>query len=302
MNAMNGHARDTALTLAPFPSLRQEGPVLEWPQPPAGPATETAATAAAEAPARKRRAWPLAAIAAPAAVAIWSGWVGLGAMCGFGLVQPLPGIVPWHLNTAITLPVGIESYGAYALYVWLGESGTGRKTRKFARRSAIGAGVLGCLGQVAFHLMAAAGWARAPWYVVMLVACLPVITLFFAATLTHLIRGDGGDDMTADPVTPVVEPADDSSDDSADDTDALPDPPSPPTDDEPEDDSDGDNTPPLPPPPGPPNPRQPRAAGRAKAVAILKRNPGLSDADVAKRAGVSERTVQRARSELAVPK
>ena len=60
--------------------------------------------------------WPLLLIAAPAAVAIWSGWVGLGGMCGFGLVYPLPGIVPWlHVNTAITLPVGVEAYGAYAL-------------------------------------------------------------------------------------------------------------------------------------------------------------------------------------------
>jgi len=41
--AVNGHARDTALTLAPFPTLRQEGPTLEWPQAPAGPAVPTAA-------------------------------------------------------------------------------------------------------------------------------------------------------------------------------------------------------------------------------------------------------------------
>lgn len=32
----------------------------------------------------------LAAIAAPAAVSIWSGWVGLGAMAGFGPVDMLP--------------------------------------------------------------------------------------------------------------------------------------------------------------------------------------------------------------------
>jgi hypothetical protein len=50
-------------------------------------------------------------------------------MCGFGLVQPLPGITDWHLNTAITLPVGVESYGAYALGAWLfpGTSATVRK-------------------------------------------------------------------------------------------------------------------------------------------------------------------------------
>jgi len=41
-------------------------------------------------------------------------------MCGFGVIHPLPGI--WdalRLNTAITLPVGVEAYGAYALGAWL---------------------------------------------------------------------------------------------------------------------------------------------------------------------------------------
>ena len=35
---------------------------------------------------------------------------------GFGLVSPLPGIWPsLHLDTTITLPVGVEVYAAYAL-------------------------------------------------------------------------------------------------------------------------------------------------------------------------------------------
>jgi len=132
--------------------------------------------------------WPLLLIAAPAAVAVWSGWVGLGSMCGFGVIHPLPGILDSaRINTAITLPVGVESYGAYALYVWLAGNGSAA-ARTFAKRSAIGALVLGCLGQVAFHLLAAAHWTVAPWPVVMLVACLPVVTLSFAAALVHLTR------------------------------------------------------------------------------------------------------------------
>jgi hypothetical protein len=135
--------------------------------------------------------WPLLLIAAPAAIAVWSGWVGLGSMCGFGPVNLLPGVGGgFHLNTAITLPVGVESYGTYALFAWLAMKDLGDRTRDFARKSAIGALVLGCLGQIAYHLMAASGWTRAPWFVVMLVSCLPVVTVYFAATLTHLILGD----------------------------------------------------------------------------------------------------------------
>ena len=144
------------------------------------------------------RRWPLYLIAAPAAVAVWSGWVGLGGMCGFGVVAPLPGILPgFHIDTAITLPVGVEAYGAYALGAWLAPVNNVNSTainnvnstaRTFARRSAIGALVLGMLGQVVYHLLAAAHAARAPWPVVVLVSCLPVVTLGFGAALTHLLR------------------------------------------------------------------------------------------------------------------
>ena len=134
--------------------------------------------------------WPLLLIAAPAAVAIWSGWVGLASMCGFGIVHPLPGIFDSvRINTAITLPIGVEAYGAYALWVWLSGRGSD-STRTWARNSAFGALALGCLGQVAFHLLAAAHWTEAPWPVVVAVACLPVVTLAFAATLIHMTRAD----------------------------------------------------------------------------------------------------------------
>ena len=41
---------------------------------------------------RTVRSWPLLILAAPAAVAVWSGWVGIGQMTGFGEMHPLPGI------------------------------------------------------------------------------------------------------------------------------------------------------------------------------------------------------------------
>ena len=102
------------------------------------------------------RRWPLFLIASPAAVAIWSGWVGLGGLCGFGPIHPLPGIADgFTLNTAITLPVGVEAYGAYALRAWL-TPGVAERARAFARKSAIGALALGMCGQVIYHLLDAA--------------------------------------------------------------------------------------------------------------------------------------------------
>jgi hypothetical protein len=61
--------------------------------------------------ARAVRSWPLLVLAAPAAAEVWSGWVGIANKTGFGLVSPLPGIWPsLHLDTSITLPVGVEAY------------------------------------------------------------------------------------------------------------------------------------------------------------------------------------------------
>ena len=111
---------------------------------------------------RPVRRWPLLLIAAPAAVSIWAGWVALGAMCGFGIVTPLPGILDHvRIDTAITLPVGLEFYAAYALGAWL-RPGTPGAARRFARWSAIGALLLGMSGQAAYHLLAAFHVARAP--------------------------------------------------------------------------------------------------------------------------------------------
>ena len=78
------------------------------------PATDR--SAAVPAYARTVRSWPLLVLAAPAAAEVWSGWVGIAQKTGFGRISPLPGIWPsLHLDTAITLPVGVEAYAAYAL-------------------------------------------------------------------------------------------------------------------------------------------------------------------------------------------
>jgi hypothetical protein len=138
------------------------------------------------------RSWPLLVLALPAAVTIWSGWVGIGEMTGFGLVHPLPGIWnSFHLNTAVTLPVGVEAYAAYALRAWLSElASVSYRTRRFARRSAIGSLLLGMAGQVAYHLLSQARTAHAPWGITTAVSCLPVLVLGMGAALAHLLRAD----------------------------------------------------------------------------------------------------------------
>jgi hypothetical protein len=133
------------------------------------------------------RRWPLFLIAAPAAVAIWSGWVGLGELCGFGPVRVLPGISDLTINTAITLPIGVEAYAAYALGAWMSPSSP-PQARRFARWSALGALAYGMAGQIIYHLLAASHAAAAPWPVVVVVSCMPVAVLGLAAALTHLLR------------------------------------------------------------------------------------------------------------------
>ena len=117
--------------------------------------------------AKTLRSWPLLVLAVPAAAEVWSGWAGIAQKTGFGMVPLLPGI--WsslHLDTAVTLPVGVECYAAYALRAWLAAGhAISDRTRRFARRSAIGSFALGMAGQVAFHLMDQDRITRAPWVI-----------------------------------------------------------------------------------------------------------------------------------------
>ena len=163
------------------------------------------------------RRWPLWLLAAPAAVSIWAGWVGLGQMCGYGVVHPLPGIADeFALNTAITLPIGMEAYAAYALGAWLSPRRLRPTARKFAKRSALASLGLGLLGQGAYHLLETLDYVKAPWPVVLFVACLPVLVLGAGATLHHLLSTDTEDEVEQDnrpavtaeaEVTPVPAPA-----------------------------------------------------------------------------------------------
>jgi hypothetical protein len=65
----------------------------------------------------------------------WCGWVDIAQKTGFRPVPLLP--IIWsspHLDTAVTLPVGIECYAAYALRAWLAAGhAISDRTRRLAR-------------------------------------------------------------------------------------------------------------------------------------------------------------------------
>jgi hypothetical protein len=181
--------------LADFPAAQAgprawRGPGNRGPGPAAVPAADQ--SGAVRDHAKTLRSWPLLVLAVPAAAEVWSGWVGIAQKTGFGVVPLLPGI--WsslHLDTAVTLPVGVECYAAYALRAWLASGhAISDRTRRFARWSAICSFALGMAGQVAFHLMDQDHVTRAPWGITTLVSCLPILVLGMGTALAHMLRED----------------------------------------------------------------------------------------------------------------
>lgn len=141
------------------------------------------------------RGWPILIVAASAFVAVWSGWVGLGKMTGFGTMDLLPGFTRegggalLSINTAIALPLGIEAYAGYALRSFLNGRGS-RRTRIFAAISGFTALILGAFGQVAYHLLANSGQTKAPNEVTIFVSCLPVFCIGAVSILHYLLSMD----------------------------------------------------------------------------------------------------------------
>jgi hypothetical protein len=182
-----------AVTAGARPVIAADDPGMRGPFPTraSGPGAADRSPAAVR-PGRTVRSWPLLVLAAPAAAEVWSGWVGIAQKTGFGLVSPLPGIWPsLHLDTTITLPVGVEAYAAYALRAWLATGhAVSARTRRFAKWSAIGSFALGMAGQVAYHLLEQAGVTRAPWAITTIVSCLPVLVLAMGTALAHMLRAD----------------------------------------------------------------------------------------------------------------
>src|SRR5690606_23752631 len=135
-------------------------------------------------------AWPLFLLSLPAFVSIWGGWVGMGRLTGFGPINLLPGIADLTVDTAITLPIGLETYAAYSMYAWLAAAHLSTSTRRFAKWSALGSLVLGMAGQAAYHVMASQGTVKAPVEIVIVVSAIPVIVLGLGTGLAHAMRKD----------------------------------------------------------------------------------------------------------------
>jgi hypothetical protein len=94
------------------------------------------------------------------------------------------------INTAIVLPVGIEAYGGYALRTWLSSAALSGRTRSYAGWSALVSLMVGGGAQVASHLLTASGITIAPWWVTVVVSCVPVAVLGLATGLATLVRQD----------------------------------------------------------------------------------------------------------------
>lgn len=177
------------VTLAPEPVTLAVEPTPAEPEPAPVASTPPAATDS-EPPIR--RGW-LVLLALPAFVAVWGGWVGLGGFAGFGPVDLLPGMpIHWTVNLAITLPAGMEVYAVIGLRVWLSARTRSQRTRRFAMFSTLAALAIGCSGQVAYHVLARPPHS-APMFVVVCVACLPVLVLGMGAALFHLVGEDQRD-------------------------------------------------------------------------------------------------------------
>ena len=187
----NGHRIAAEPSKAPDTGEDTREPAEQSPGDGAGEASSEVAPVVDPGVGRRARVprWPILLIALGAFVSIWGGWVGLGKLAGFGPVQLLPGIVDeFVINSAITLPLGVEAYAFYALWVWLApaEAQVPARARRFACWSSIAALGLGLFGQATYHLLITAGAERAPDAVVVFVSCLPVLVLGAGAALAHL--------------------------------------------------------------------------------------------------------------------
>jgi hypothetical protein len=290
MTIMNGHGHDApAVTMVPF-TVRQAGPVSAWPpRQDEAPAKAVRNAVDGDRVIRTLTAVVVLAVAAIAAIVSYSHIYALGR--GHGQDG----------TAARLLPLSVDGLIAAASLVMLHAARNDITMRKLSLSRimlALGVGAT-VAANVAYGLPF--GWLGA------VVSAWPAVAFVGSVEMAVKFVRDARAVATATAGGTTASVADggldgDSRDDKNDDSQPPPDPPNPPPDDDKNDDKDDDKNPPPPPPPDPPNPRQRRQSGRARAAAILSRNPGLTDAELARKASVSERTAQRARSDVQRPR
>lgn len=148
------------------------------------------------------------AVAVAAAVLSFSALAGLAELAGVSGAVPLPAGGGFRL--AWLLPIAVDAYAVTATRVWLRTAGTVR-TRRYARRNAIGAIALSVAGNAAYHALTAAGVTsladvRAGWVVVVAVSAVPPVMLGLVGHLHALVSEDHRPTPAASPAAgPVAE-------------------------------------------------------------------------------------------------
>ena len=233
----------------------------------------------------------MSAVAVAAAVLSFSALSGLAVLAGVAGAVPLPGTVA-GFRLAWLLPIAVDAYAVTATRVWLRADADDR-IRTYARRNALGAIGLSVAGNAAYHALSAAGVStlatvRAGWLVVVAVSAVPPVILGLVGHLHALVTTHTGQPAPV-AVPPVVAPASTPDTDTGPDTAPVAEPVTGP-------DRNADTTPAT-------EARRTRTRRRsarpvgvgtaAKVARLRERHPDLPVAELARRAGVSDRTVRR---------
>lgn len=206
------------------------------------------------------------------------------AVTSFDALDGLAGAAGWSREVRPALPLIVDVLAAVSTRAWLSGSAPG-EARRFAKRAALFSIMLSMAGNVAFHLLAA-GWLRPSVGLVIGVAMVPPVGLAASAHLVAVLR-------SAAPA-PVMETAAETAADPAPVSALVSGPASEPapvvvatvpdmtTDTNPA-----------------PKPPARRADTAAKVAKLRQRHPDASAAELARRLGVSDRTVRRHLAALA---
>src|SRR5438067_844006 len=131
-----------------------------------------------EQPAPRRDLWVSLGLSVSALSALVSSFSGL---------RSLALLAGWVPLMAPLLPLTIDAYAMTATRVWLADTTTAERARRFARSNAIGAILLSLVGNATAHLITA-GLLGVTWVVVLCVGAVPPVVLGLVSHLAVLRR------------------------------------------------------------------------------------------------------------------